>query len=172
MKKTLIAAAAIALLASSAAFCNESITVELPGAALLIMANDEAGEGLEARIDEMKKRAGDAVELTKMINGEFGDSVTVELFESPAESTAPGMKVAMMTLREAELRGFIPPVEGLKREAAEKLLKKFGFAVVEMEQFEKGKTDNFAEQAYISGGRVIALEGLSAFDEVKLLTGE
>lgn len=172
MKRTLIAIAALALAVSGTAYSNESITVELPGAALLIMANDAAGADLEAKIEDMKKRAGGAEELEEMIAAEFGDSVKVELFESPAESTITGLVSLTMTMREAQLRGYLPPLEGLEREAAAGVLRKMGFTVVEMAEFGSGKSGEIAEKAYISGGRLVAFEGTGAFDEVRLLAGE
>lgn len=172
MKQTFVAIMMIMLVLSGSAFCKESITVELVDGALLIMADDAAAADLEQKVEALKKDAGTAEKLMEAISSEHWDGVTVELFEKPSMASMSGVKVVTFTMREAQLRGVLPPLEGLERESAVKVLKVFGIETVDMDVFDEGNSGALAKKVYMARGKLVAFRGTGAFDTVKILTGE
>lgn len=173
MKKSFLAVMifAIALNAGAAARASESMTLEMMDGALLVVAEDDVADAVERRAESLKQEMDSAEKVRGILAGEFGSKVTLELFFKPTIGNMAGLKIERLTVREAILRGELPPIEGLEMKAAVAILEKCGFSVTEDSLFTGMQNGDAAREAFLTEGRLAALSGSRPMDIVEILTG-
>ncbi len=145
----------------------ESMTVELDGRAVLLYADTKILDEIETMKHEGFKGIETADDFIELIKNRFGNDIKYEVFVLPGVSDMSEVyKTTVLPLREAVLRGIIPPVEGLDASRADRVLTVFGFKTLSSSEMEKMSEQERGRMLYLSEGTIVILTNTEPFSEI------
>jgi hypothetical protein len=171
----LIASLPAASFYSRAAAADESLsqaTIELKGHAFFIRADDRIIGDIEQWAGTEEARGADFGKVKQYLDTQFGGRIKIEEFHSAELVSIKGMTSVAMTVREAVLKGRIPPIEGLLPEEALIVLEAFGFTTILYHDYNTMSDQEQYGKLYSGEGPLAALGGTGPFDTITLFYKE
>lgn len=165
----LLMAAALAFAtppAAGSAGAAETMTVEIAGRAILVRAPQPVIEDIRSIRDSLPEDISTAADFIEIIERRYGGEVHYEVFKTPGMSDFSEYEKTEINVREAVLRGIIPPVEGLDNAAAAKVLNRFGFGAFKHDEIDTMDDESRARMFYLADETIIVFTDTAPFSKI------
>lgn len=175
MKKPIILSLVFLLGAFASARGEQAhVTIETDGRAVVVWGGEGTIKGIMEWLETGELESIGYEETGSKIIERYGDSVRVEYFSEVGFEELSKGKKNRVPVREAMIRGLLPPIEGLKMDEALMVLGGFGFSAAGDQEFSMMPDAEKIVKLIEASGPLLVLTGTGPFDEIMIyrLDGE